>query len=55
MDERFTDSSGCRPLDKVGPGLPDSEIKGAGGGEGAGSVPLGLKIRGAGPLSWIRD
>ena len=32
-----------------GPGLPDSEIK-RGGGEGAGSVPFGLKIRGgAGP------
>ena len=28
-----------------GPGLPDSEIKG-GGGEGAGSVSFGLKIRG---------
>ena len=29
-----------------GPGLPDSEIKGRGGGEGAGSVFFGLKIRG---------
>ena len=28
MDERFTDNGGSRPLDKVGPGLPDSEIKG---------------------------
>ena len=35
-----------------GPGLPDSEIK---GGEGAGLVAFGLKIRGGGePLSWIR-
>ena len=32
MDERFTDSGRSRPLDKVGPGLPDSEIKGGGGG-----------------------
>ena len=45
MDERFTDSGRSRPSDKVGPGLPDSEIKG-GGGEGAGSVSFGLKIRG---------
>ena len=36
-----------------GPGLPDSEIKRR-GGEGAGSVSFGLKIRGGGPLSWIR-
>ena len=37
-----------------GPGLPDSEING-GGGEGAGLVSFGLKIRGGGgPLSCIR-
>ena len=36
-----------------GPGLPDSEIKRR-GEEGAGSVSFGLKIRGGGPLSWIR-
>ena len=48
MDERFTDSGRSRPSDKVGPGLPDSEIKR--GVEGAGSVSFGLKIRGgAGP------
>ena len=29
-----------------GPGLPDSEIKSGAGGEGAGSVSFGLKIRG---------
>ena len=47
MDERFTDSSGCRPSAKVG--ARSSRLWDKRGGEGAGLVAFGLKIRGAGP------
>ena len=49
MDERFTDSGRSRPPDKVGARSSRLGDKGE-GGEGAGSVSFGLKIRGgAGP------
>ena len=53
VDERFTDSGRSRPLDKAGTRSSRLGDKGA-GGKGAGSVSFGLKIRGGGPLSWIR-